>query len=217
MKKQKSILNRAMNYQKKIFTLCLTIVSLQLFSQDWVGFSDLREKEEGFVVENSGYTTKGIIQIKPCSEKIIINTKDSTIKIDPLLIKLIQKGTHTIIPKFFNDSTDFYFCEAVDTVHTLKIYKGYYCGNSHTTGVIGFMGSAYGYSPVFWRSYVLSTDNKEAVSLDNTDNGINMVSYKKQLRKIFANNQKILQYLDSYKKIKFEDIPKMVDYINSLY
>jgi len=51
MKKQKSILNRAMNYQKKIFTLCLTIVSLQLFSQDWVGFSDLREKEEGFVVK----------------------------------------------------------------------------------------------------------------------------------------------------------------------
>jgi len=79
------------------------------------------------------------------------------------------------------------------------------------------MGSAYGYSPVFWRSYVLSTDNKEAVSLDNTDNGINMVSYKKRLRKIFANNQKILQYLDSYKKIKFEEIPKVVEYINSLY
>lgn len=206
-----------MKSKQLLFTIFLITSSCNLFSQNWAEFSDLREKEDGFVIENSGYTTKGIIQIKPCSEKVIINTKDSTIKIDPLLIKIIQKGTHTFIPKLFNDSTDFFFCEALDTLHTLKIYKGYYCGNSHSTGVIGFMGNAYGYSATFWHSYILSTDNQEAVSLDNTPAGINMVSYKKQLRKIFANNQKILQHLDSYKKIKFEDIPKVVEYINSLY
>lgn len=200
-----------MNYQKKIFTLCLTIVSLQLFSQDWVGFSDLREKEEGFVVENSGYTTKGIIQIKPCNEKTIVTTKDSTIKIDPLLIKEIKKGTHTFIPKFFNDSSDFYFCEVVDTLHKLKFYKGYYCDYSGASSFIAAI------SPTFWYAYILTPDNNEALTFNRAKGNIGPINYKKQLKYAFAKNHKISQYLDSWNKIKFEDIPKVVDYINSLY
>jgi len=181
------------------------------FSQDWLEFRDLKEKEEGFVFTQKGTTITGIIQIKPCNEKIIISKNDSTIKIDPLSIKYINKGSHIIIPKYFNDSFDFYFCEPIDTTQTLKLYKGYYCSNGAGVGLIQAI------TPTFWHAYILTTDNNDALAFERAKGSFGTVNYKKELKYALTDNKKAMEYLDTFKKIKFEDIPKIVSYINTIY
>lgn len=183
------------------------------------------KKAEGVIYENSGRIKKGIIDVRPCTKNVKINTGDSIIKMGMLYIKSISFYEHkniTILPLYFNDSTDTYFGQILDTTLTLKFYKGYNCsfngaGGFYSTGGI-YVGGGGGTS--FIESYIVSIDGNEAVNFARSINDLSIFeidNYKKKLLKAFGDNDKIVTYLNKFKKVRFDDIPSVVAFINSVY
>mgnify|MGYP000956961732 FL=1 len=206
---------------KKILLIFLSFLFSSAFCNDGLSWDDLTREEEGVVTEVGGNTISGIIKIKPCAEKIVISNKDSIIKINVVGIKDIQKGNHHISMLFFNDSVDFFFGEPIDTIHTLKFYKGYNCNISASGGGWnGAMATGMTINTKFSESYIVSLDGKDGMDFKRTVNGISFLeidNYKRKLQKTFSDNPRIISYLDTFKKVHFDDIPKVVEFINSIY
>ena len=206
---------------KYILLIFLLFISVSAFCNDGLSLDDITKEEDGIVTEVDGNTISGIIKIKPCAEKVIISTKDSIIKINIVGIKNIQKGNHHISMLYFNDSVDFFFGHPIDTIHTLKFYKGYNCDiYAGGGGWNGAMVTGMSINTRFSESYIVSLDGKDGVDFKRSVNGLKFLeidNYKRILKKTFIDNPKIISYIDTYKKVHFDDIPKVVEYINSIY
>lgn len=205
----------------KFFFILILFTSLTLYANEALNWEMLTVKEQGIVIESSGHQNFGEIEIQPCRNRVIIHRADSTIKIDIGIIKRISKKSVDVQLLYFNDSIDFYFGQFLDTIHTLKFYKGYNCDVSMSFGSFGTVGAmASGIHANYMESYIVSIDGNQAVNFSRNVKGLNFLeidNYKKKLLKAFGENPKIVTYLNGYKKVRFDDIPTVVSYINSVY
>ncbi|MDB5228796.1 MAG: hypothetical protein JWN78_2989 [Bacteroidota bacterium] len=192
---------------KYLFLTLLHVISLTGFSQEWVELKDIAKETQGYIVEQTGKITYGLIKIKPYREKIIVTTRDSIIKIDPLLVKVIHKDSMDYMPLFLNDSMDFVYGVVEDTLQTYKLYRGYLWPNQNSPMTLTVFPSG----SIAKHAYVITLNNKDAVIIYNA------TKYRKQLEYAFDDSPRILRYLDSLDKIHFYDIPEIIRHINSLY
>jgi hypothetical protein len=200
---------------KIIFLSILYLFVLDSFSLEWLDRSEFTDKTEGYIVEKNGDTTYGLVKIK-CngfSEDIVVETKTDIIKIDPILVKSINKINQTIIPVFLFDSTQLIYGVVIDTTQQFKVYQGYAV---ILNGVGGFGGmNTSGINVQFKTCFVvLEADSYDAVFYSGK---MSKGGQKRALKKNFSDDSEVLKFLDTIDEIGFEDIPKVMEQVNIIH
>jgi len=176
----------------------------------------LNTKEDGTIYLIDGTTISGNIDIQPCRNQVKITTSDSLFKISTSYIKNIIKNNIDIRMLFFTDSTIIYFGQYIDTAHTLKLYRGFECIYKPTSSMYGMTSTK-----DYIEAYIVSLDGNYIYDFKRSVSALGKVfqidNFKKKLLKAFGENPDIVSHLNEYKKIEFDNIPKIVEFINSKY
>ncbi len=194
---------------KTIGFLVFYFVSFPSFCNDWLTRADFVDKSDGYIVEKNGDTTFGLVKFS-INDKIILETKKDIVTLDPILVKKIYLHNQILVPLFLNDSTELVYSVVIDTSKKFKVYQGYEFANSMSTtsGVASNSFNVFSSKIYFRTCYaILSEEYYDAILFSNTN-------LKKILRKNFSDDPEVVKYLDTFKSIPFEDVPKIMEQIN---